>query len=180
MIAARLFLSVWFLAELAAGASAQTVTLDISGETRGQALAQLLPEGSAEIEWKNPALADQPVEGHFEGSQTQVLKDILAPADFAAVYAQDGDGLKIVRLIVLDKETAATGPAQVTPVVEPQTTPAQLQRSLRQRQQQQALPGRQRSRAVSGQSLPSDARLPPGLRRHPLIPGQQPPGGTVQ
>ena len=175
MIAARLFLSVWFLAELAAGASAQTVTLDISGETRGQALAQLLPEGSAEIEWKNPALADQPVEGHFEGSQTQVLKDILAPADFAAVYAQDGDGLKIVRLIVLDKETAAASPAQVTPVVESPPNPAQMQKILRQRrlqEQQQATPPRQ---------PPAGLRLSPVLRRRPLIKGQQPqPAGSGQ
>jgi hypothetical protein len=166
---------------------AQTITLDLNGETRGEALARLVPVGSAQIEWKNPALADQPVQGHFEGNEQQVLKEILAPADFAAVYADSAGGLKITKLIVLDKEAPASGPAQTTPVVEPPPNQLQQQQRLQQQrlqQQQQQLQQQQlqqqrsqiqRLQRLQQQPMPGvqNGQIPRQRRRQPLPQPQQ-------
>lgn len=185
---AQTFCTLAWLAILTAGAApayAQTVTIDGNGESRGQLLTQIVPDGTAEVVWKNPALADEPVQGHFEGSALQVLKEILAPADFAAIYADDDGSLKITKLIVLDKEAATTGPAATTPVVEPPPNQALLQQRRLQQQQQlqqrrlqqqqllqqrQQVPGIQQPRPVNGQMMP------PGVNRQRRLPqpGVQP------
>lgn len=178
----RNFCALAWLAMLTAGAMpacAQTITIDGNGESRGQLLAQIVPDGTAEVVWKNPALAGEPVQGHFEGSSLQVLKEILAPADFAAIYADDGGTLKITKLIILDKETAVTGPAQTTPVTEPPPNQALLQqRRLQQQKQlqqqqllrQRQMQGGQPPRLVNGQMMP------PGVNRQRRLPqpGVQP------
>ena len=174
---------------LCAPALAQSVSFDFNGVTRSEALAKLFPEGAAEIEWKDPAQADEPVEGHFEGSQTLILKEILAPADFAAIYTEGQDGQQIVKVIVLERAAASAGPAQVTPVVEP--PPNQLQQQqhlLRQQQQQRALRQQQAQQPLQQAQQPGTdrARMPPGVRRQPPLvirpplKGQQPPASTDQ
>lgn len=185
-IDARLLAAVIVLAVAAPPARAQTVTLDLNGETRAEALAQIVPDGSAEITWRNPALADEPVQGHFEGSEQQVLKEILAPADFVAVYAGDSADLKITKLIVLDKEQAASGPAQTTPVTEPPPNQlqAQEQQKKQEQQQQELARRRQMLQQQRMQARPNgqpagvvNGKMPPGAqimrRRLPLMPEKQ-------
>lgn len=175
---------------LCAPALAQSVSFDFNGVTRSEALAKLFPEGAAEIEWKDPAQADEPVEGHFEGSQTLILKEILAPADFAAIYTEGQDGQQIVKVIVLERAAASAGPAQVTPVVEPPPNQLQQQQHLlrQQQQQQRALRQQQAQQPLQQAQQPGTdrARMPPGVRRQPPLvirpplKGQQPPASTDQ
>lgn len=184
-IDARLLAVLIVLATAAPPAGAQTLTLDLNGETRAEALAQIVPDGSAEITWRNPALADEPVQGHFEGSEQQVLKEILAPADFVAVYAEDNAELKITKLIVLDKEEASSGPAQTTPVTEPPPNQLQVQEQQKKQEQQQQELARRRQMLLqqrmqakpNGMPAGVNGRMPPAAqimrRRLPLMPEKQ-------
>lgn len=125
IVAVRHFFAILpFLA--ASPALGQTVSLDLAQESRSEALAELIPEGSAEITWRNPALADEPVTGHFEGTEAQVLKQLLAPANFAATYSDTGGELKLIKLIIFEDEAASGASPQesvaplTTPVAKPQ------------------------------------------------------------
>lgn len=169
---------------MTAEAHGETVTLDLTGQPRSEALAELIPAGSAEVTWRNPALASVPLQGHFEGTPEQVLKQLLQPAGFAATYSDVDGELKITKLIILDNEvtqsesTPASAPPPTTPLV---ASPSQYQLEKQRKIQMQQLEQQQRQRMLRAQRMqqqqgvmPGGGQIPPGGHRmlHPVQPDQ--------
>ena len=77
------------------------VTLTVSGATRREVLQKLLVERGIQVDWRNEDMAQDAVEGGFQGEMAYVVRRLLAPADSIIVYDTGGDEPRISRVIVI-------------------------------------------------------------------------------
>lgn len=79
------------------------VAFDVRDVSRREVLHRLLNSKAIELEWVDPAYADERISGAFNGSTDAVLQRLLAQTDFVAVYDRDGGKSRIARLIIVGK-----------------------------------------------------------------------------
>jgi hypothetical protein len=82
------------------------VAFDVRDVARRDVLQRLLQGRAVEVEWVDPAFADERITGVFSGSADAVLRRLLAQTDFVAVYDGQGGKPRIARLIIVGKATS--------------------------------------------------------------------------
>jgi hypothetical protein len=80
-----------------------TVAFDVRDVARRDVLQRLVQGRAVELEWVDPAFADERITGVFNGSADAVLQRLLAQTDFVAVYDRQGGKPRIARLIIVGK-----------------------------------------------------------------------------
>jgi hypothetical protein len=80
-----------------------TVAFDVRDVARRDVLQRLVQGRAVELEWVDPAFADERITGVFNGSVDGVLQRLLAQTDFVAVYDRQAGKPRIARLIIVGK-----------------------------------------------------------------------------
>jgi hypothetical protein len=116
---AMLAATVWSLAgPVSAGVQDSVFSVDADGNVafdvrdvaRRDVLQRLVQGRAVELEWVDPAFADERITGVFNGNVDAVLQRLLAQTDFVAVYDRQGGKPRIARLIIVGK-AASSGKA---------------------------------------------------------------------
>lgn len=76
-------------------------TAEINGATRAAAVAWVLADSNATVEWGDNAFGKETVRGRYSGSPTQVVRSLLGPTSYIITYQTDDSGPRISRIVVL-------------------------------------------------------------------------------
>ncbi|MEA2992354.1 MAG: hypothetical protein QOD40_1274 [Alphaproteobacteria bacterium] len=96
------------LAAVGASQSADTsdrpsIDFDLQAVPRREVLDRLFADQEIKLEWLNREVADEPVSGKFSGSLPVVARQLLARTNFVLLYQQQGDALRITRVLIVGK-----------------------------------------------------------------------------
>jgi hypothetical protein len=105
-----------------------TVAFDVRDVARRDVLQRLVQGRAVELEWVDPAFADERITGVFNGSVDAVLQRLLAQTDFVAVYDRQAEKPRIARLIIVGKAAspgkAVTLQGTIAPLPQAPGTPS--------------------------------------------------------
>jgi hypothetical protein len=76
------------------------VEFDVRDAPRRAVMERLFAGRPIDVQWTSASFADEPVTGRFTGAPSAVARQLLADADFMAVYDGGGDHARIVRLVI--------------------------------------------------------------------------------
>ena len=88
-----------------------TVAFDVRDVARRDVLQRLVQGRAVELEWVDPAFADERITGVFNGNVDAVLQRLLAQTDFVAVYDRQSGKPRIARLIIVGKAASPGSPS---------------------------------------------------------------------
>jgi hypothetical protein len=78
------------------------VTLVASGATRRELLKRLFADDEIRIQWRNPAFADQPIDGRYNGSADEIARRLLNNGDYIMAYREQQGRPRIAHIIIFD------------------------------------------------------------------------------
>jgi hypothetical protein len=87
------------------------ITLQVAGVTRRDALEKLLGEATT-IEWLDEDSADEAVNGNYHGTMNRIIAELLGRSNFIVTYENDGEQLRVSRLLVVGSVVPSVLPDQ--------------------------------------------------------------------
>jgi hypothetical protein len=85
------------------------IELEVQGVHRQQVFEQLFAHSGIKLQWRDLALANEPISGTFRGTLASVTRQLLAQTDFVIFYGRRDRKVRITRLLVIGRSASDQG-----------------------------------------------------------------------
>jgi hypothetical protein len=92
------------------------VAFELRDVSRRDVFMRLFASRAIELEWADPAVADEAISGSFTGSPDLVLQRLLKPLDFLIVHSLNGNKSSISRVTIFGKAGSRSNSAIIAQV----------------------------------------------------------------